>query len=95
MKAMVCPCCGANDFKMKDGLMVCKFCGSKLIPDEDERESVKSFAAAQGRGKAEIDLVSDVDRLLEKCRKEPRNAKKYANLILDIDPDNEEVYKFL
>jgi DNA-directed RNA polymerase subunit RPC12/RpoP len=42
-----------------------------------------------------IALDNDVTRLLEKCRTEPWNARKYANLVLDIDPHNREALKYL
>ena len=37
----------------------------------------------------------DVAELLRKCRENPARARKYANLILDIDPDNPEALKYL
>jgi len=40
-------------------------------------------------------INQDVERLLLKCRTEPRNAIKYANLVLDIDPNNLEALKYL
>lgn len=42
-----------------------------------------------------ISINSDIDILLEKCQKEPYNARKYANLILDIDPTNREALKYI
>ena len=40
-------------------------------------------------------LDDDVAKLLRKCRENPARARKYANLILDIDPDNPEALKYL
>ena len=42
-----------------------------------------------------IGLDDDVAELLRKCRENPARARKYANLILDIDPDNPEALKYL
>ena len=42
-----------------------------------------------------IDLNSDVERLLDKCRTDPGNRRRYASLILDIDPTNAEAIQFL
>jgi len=42
-----------------------------------------------------VSLDSDVERLLLKCHEDPRRAARYANLILDIDPTNEEALKYL
>lgn len=44
---------------------------------------------------SQISINSDVENLLQKCRIDRKNARKYANLILDIDPDNEEARKYL
>ena len=40
---------------------------------------------------SQISVNSDVERLLEKCRTELWKARIYANLILDIDPGNQEL----
>ena len=40
-------------------------------------------------------MDDDVERLLQKCRTDRRNARKYANLVLDIDPTNQEALKYL
>jgi hypothetical protein len=42
-----------------------------------------------------IEIDSDIQMLLMKCREDPVNARKYANLILDIDPGNLEAKRFL
>ena len=50
---------------------------------------------SHGDVQSSIALDDDVARLLEKCRTDPRNARKYANLVLDIDPHNREALKYL
>ena len=80
-----CPICGGKEFEENKGIRICLYCGSQFqIPKEELPKK-----------KTEIALNSDVERLLEKCRKDPKNAKKYANLILDIDPTNREALKYL
>lgn len=85
MKELLCSRCGAGDWDYSNGYRTCKYCGTLFrLTEEDiiQRES-------------HIELNSDVERLLQKCRLEPRNAKKYANLVLDIDPTNREALKYL
>lgn len=78
MKEVVCKRCGANSLREEGNYYICEYCGTKFQ---------KSF---ESEG---ISLGSDIDRLLQKCRTDPKNKKKYINLILDIDPDNTDVYK--
>ena len=85
MKPIICVNCSANAWEYKNGLRICKYCGTSYTIGADERPMKKS----------EITLDNDVARLLEKCKADPANAKKYANLILDIDPTNKEAKKYL
>lgn len=80
MEAILCPCCGGNAFRRAGQYMICEYCDTQF-----PATSVSS----------QISLDDDVRRLLEKCRQDPAKAYKYANLILDIDPDNEEALKYL
>ena len=82
MDKIQCASCGADDFVIKDEYKVCTYCGTR-------------FAVSSVSVNSTISLNSDVDRLLRKCITDPRNAKKYANLILDIDPSNKEAIKYL
>jgi hypothetical protein len=64
---------------------VCAYCRSRYTkPSTDS--AVKE---------SKVSLNSDVERLLEMCRREPVNATRYANLILDIDPTNREARSYL
>jgi hypothetical protein len=85
MKTILCEHCGASDFTEKDGYRICNYCGSKF-------EITMSDLGIKESG---ICITDDVQRLLYKCRTDKKNAKKYANLILDIDPTNEEALKYL
>jgi len=100
MEALTCKNCGANALVRKNGFLVCPYCESRFAITEAERRSNlyggSHHATLSHSGvNSSIDLNDDVARLLEKCRANPRNARKYANLILDIDPDNEEALKYL
>ncbi len=85
MKSLVCEKCGGNDLRREAGYLVCAYCGTKYVIDNTNR------ALRQ----ATVDLGGDVERLLQKCRTDPKHAQKYANLILDIDPTNAEALKYL
>lgn len=85
MKQTVCANCGADVFIYKDGFKVCKFCNSRYALDEAEKPQKKAV----------VSLQSDIEILLEKCKADPARAKKYAGLILDIDPTNKEAKKYL
>ena len=85
MKYLFCERCGANELRKDNEYMVCDFCGSKFIITIEDLD-VKT---------SNISLGNDIKKLLEKCRTDPRNAKRYANLILDIDPFNEDALKYI
>lgn len=84
MKELICSRCGAHEWIEKNGCRICAYCGT---PYQLTYEDMPNASGMQ--------LDSDIDRLLQKCRKDPKNAKKYANLILDIDPGNTEALKYL
>ena len=95
-----CKNCGASGMKLVKGYWCCEYCESKFpATGEDQRtyarSAGKSSLGKHGSVSSGIGLDDDVARLLGKCRTDPKNARKYANLILDIDPDNEEVWKYL
>ena len=85
MKVFVCESCGSNDFHEEDGYRICNYCGTKhIITAEDQRIM-----------QANIELQNDIDRLLEKCKAEPNRAKKYAQRILEMDPNNPDAIRIL
>ena len=81
MKRVVCPNCGADDFVIKGNYKVCAYCDTKF-----EVEIKKSAA---------VMMEDDIQELLQKCKLYPWNARKFANLILEIDPNNREAMKYL
>ena len=82
---ITCSSCGSNSFNTHNGYRICLFCGTKYRISKSDFNNTES----------EISLNDDVARLLRLCREQPSNAKKYANLVLDIDPNNSEAYKYL
>ena len=85
MKALICEHCGGDEFIEKDGYRICRYCKSKfIIPKEDMKTA-----------KAKINLDDDIKMLLDKCKKDPKRAKKYASIILEIDSKNKEAKAIL
>lgn len=101
MKALVCKRCGATTLQIKDGFAVCEYCGTTfLMPSSDtspesNQQSTPSRTGTSTPNSSSIELGNDIEMLLEKCRKYPRKAKMYANLVLDLDPDNQEALKYI
>jgi hypothetical protein len=85
MKKFFCANCGSGEFTLIDGYYICNYCKSKFIPEAEDIPPINT----------EIALDDDVRRLLNLIKTNPENAKKYIKLILDIDPSNEEVRKYL
>lgn len=86
MKLVVCERCGGNEFDYEKRIAICRYCGSRYALEKDD---------AVGQGDTSIALDGDVARLLAKCKTEPTRARKYANLVLDIDPGNTQALKYL
>ena len=104
LKVIICERCGANELIEEEKYYVCAYCGSKFLKETKAEKTpfgTVSFESGTPLSKSldnltgGISLDSDIERLLKKCKEDPKNARKYANLILDIDPDNTEAYKYL
>lgn len=98
MPVIACERCGSTNLVEEKAFWICKYCGSKTIKSEIVVKELASKNFAKNNSPhehSEIDLVSDIDALLLKCKTDRKNARKYANLILDIDPDNIEALKYL
>lgn len=85
MKTYICQNCGANDFEEKEGVRICKYCGSKFYLTAEDKKPATST----------IELNEDVTKLLKKCKNDPAHAERYANRILEIDPYNQEAKRIL
>ena len=97
MRALICSSCGASKWKEDGDYRICEFCGTKFDKtSECNRKVIPSISQTVVRQvKSTIAINEDVARLLQKCRTDPKNARKYANLVLDIDPSNQEAHKYL
>jgi hypothetical protein len=85
MKIEICEKCGGGEFIDQSGYRICKYCNTKyLITPEDV-----------ARKESNISLNNDIVMLLKKCRDDPANARRYASLVLDMDPGNVEALKIL
>lgn len=85
MKLFTCDKCGSSDYIERNGQRICSYCRSKYAMQTDDFLPSNSTIA----------LDDDVSILLQKCRADPTNARRYAELILDIDPGNAEARKYL
>ena len=83
MKVVQCKSCGSTELKKEGSYWICQHCGSKNYFTKDELPAHES----------EIALNDDVKRLLERWDNDPTNARKYAKLILQIDPNNERALR--
>lgn len=80
MEKVSCSSCGSNVLTRDGSYYVCSYCGTRF-----KTNNVDSTIA----------LNDDVASLIQKCKVEPQNARRYANLILDIDPNNKEALQYL
>lgn len=73
-----------GEFIDQDGYRICQYCNTKyLIMPEDVIRKGSSIA-----------LEDDIKMLLQKCKDDPANAYRYANLVLDLDPGNVEALRY-
>lgn len=85
MKLINCARCGSNDLAADSGYVVCGFCRSRWALQAEELPRVETV----------IDMNSDIQALLHKCVMDPSNRRRYAGLILDIDPTNQQAHQYL
>ena len=77
--------CGGSEYKRQGNDIVCAYCDTKYKITND----------APIKPQVTVDLSDDVSRLLEKCKEEPDRARRYANIILEIDPFNKKAKSIL
>ena len=85
MKSAECLHCGSKELLEDEGYVVCVYCRSRFKPEVDDHPRKGTL----------INVQSDIQALLKKCIEDPVNRRRYANLILDIDPSNLEALKYL
>lgn len=84
MFQFICPNCGSQEYIEEGKFIKCTYCGTRF-----KKQNKDGFS--QG---VTIDLTDDVSRLLQLCKKDPRNKRRYANLILEIDPFNRMAHRY-
>lgn len=82
MKLIECSRCGSKELISRGDYVVCAYCQSRFNVEVNDRSTV-------------IDIQTDIQLLLVKCIEDPKNRRRYASLILDLDPTNTEAMKYL
>lgn len=77
MQSYVCEKCGSTSFVENNTELICTYCRTRYTPSTGNNNATSSIA-----------LNQDITELLKKIETDPVNAKKYANLILDLDANN-------
>jgi uncharacterized Zn finger protein (UPF0148 family) len=85
MKLLECDRCGSTELTESDGSVTCDYCQSKYLVQDDDLVAREST----------IEINADIQALLEKCKSDPNNRRRYASLILDIDPTNQQANQYL
>jgi uncharacterized Zn finger protein (UPF0148 family) len=85
MKLIECTKCGSNELFDEKGYVVCAYCRLKFVPSPED-------VSKKG---AIISVYDDIQELLAKCTSDPENRRRYASLILDLDPTNTDVLRYL
>jgi len=85
MKRIVCENCGGNRLIEHAGYLLCAYCNTRYVLQGVDLPS----------GNSPMTINEDIANLLRKCHEDPTKARRYANLILDIDPSNEEALRYL
>lgn len=85
MKIVECTKCGSNELFEEFDYVICAYCRLKYVPSQEGKT----------RSESVISISEDVQNLLKKCRDDPKNRNRFVRLILDIDPTNAEVAKYL
>ena len=84
MKIVECVQCGSNELTEIDGITTCDYCKARYAMEASEMASHGTT----------ISVNSDIEALLQKCVDDPANRKRYADLVLNLDPSNKEALEF-
>lgn len=85
MREVVCAGCGSKELVEDAGYAVCVYCRTRHVPEPKDAPQTTTVIA----------LANDVAALLQRCRDDPANRRRYANLVLDLDPTNREAQRYL
>ena len=78
MFQFICPNCGSQEYIEEGKFIKCTYCDTRF-----KKQKKDGFSQD-----VTIDLADDVSRLLQLCKKDKKNRRRYANLILEMDPFN-------
>lgn len=85
MRLVECSQCGSTELKAIDGILQCCYCQSRFMPSPQDLPVPDTT----------ISLEHDIQTLLIKCQQDPVNRRRYAGLILDLDPTNADAHQYL
>ena len=85
MRPIECSKCGSKEMYEEIDYVICAYCRVKFIPSPGDLP----------RSSTVISVSDDIQQLLAKCRNDPDNRRRFANLILDLDPSNSEALRYL
>ena len=85
MKLVSCTRCGSKELSEQGGYVVCAYCRSRFVPQADDLPQKETV----------IGVLADIQRLLQKCQDDPANSRRYAGLVLDLDPTNQAALRYL
>ncbi len=85
MWQFTCENCGSKEYTVQKKKVICAYCHTCY---KAQKGDPFTFGA-------KIDLMDDINILVSKCIKEPHNAKRYANIILEMDPYNQFARRYV
>ena len=85
LKMINCAHCGSKDLVEESAFLICTYCRSKFFRRATDGPPSETL----------IEIGSDIQKLLQKCREDPINRRRFANLVLDMDPENHEAKQYL
>ena len=99
MKKMVCEICGSNDIEKKDGVFVCKSCGTQYSTEEAKKLLIEVSGNVEVSGSVKVDNSERLENLYSNARRARdaanfAEAAKYYDYILMEDPNSWEANFF-
>jgi hypothetical protein len=85
MELVECKGCGSRELADEDGIVVCGYCQTRYVPGPKDAPTPQTV----------IGVGSDIQNLLQKCQDDPANSRRYASLVLDLDPSNKSAKEIL
>ena len=85
LDSMSCSRCGSNELIEIGDKFQCSYCQSRF--EKTSKSNTKLDTS--------IGLKADIDALLKKCEVDPPNRERYVRMILNLDPSNTDVERFI